>query len=119
MTWYVELGGPHGGPLPTPVVTSLSVDRLFPGDTVVISGSGFTPGTTVTLNPGNIIVGVSMPTVTDEITVTLPFNLPNIKHTLTVSNGNEATPVDLFIVRDVTFTNASAQEVDVLIGELN
>lgn len=119
MTWFVELGGPHGGPLPTPQVTSLSSDRLFPGDTLVISGSGFTPGTTVTLNPGNILLGLSMPTVTDEITVALPTNLPNLKHTVTVSNGNVANIVDLFIVRDIIFTNPLGQPLDVILGELN
>ncbi len=119
MTWYVELGGPHGGPLPTPEITSLSEDRVFSGDTIVISGSGFTPGTTVTLNPGSLLVAISTPTVTDEITVVLPTNLPNIKHTITLSNGNKSIPVDLFILRDVTFTNTTSNPVDVLIGELN
>jgi hypothetical protein len=119
MTWYVTLGGHYGGNPETSQVAGLSSTSVELGASFTIYGSGFTPGTTVILSPGDVVVGESRPTVTDEITVTMPTNLPNIKHLLTVFNGTTSNYIEIFVTRAVTFTNASGQEIDVVIGGLN
>lgn len=119
MSWAVIPGSPHGGPLPTPSVDGITPDRVEGGDSVVITGSNFTPGTEVVLVPGNIVVGKSLPTVTDEITITLPLVLSNVKYSLFADNGIESNRVDLFVLRDVTFTPSNNDEMDITIMSAN
>ena len=119
MTWPINYGAPYGGALPTVQVDSLSITRAFVGDTVVVFGSGFSPGTQVFLNPGNILIGTSLPTVTDEITVTIPFGIPNIRHVITVNNDTSSDTISIFVIRDVSFSSPTGQTIDVLSGELN
>ena len=119
MTWYVTLGGHYGGPPPAPQIDDLSSYKVVIGESFTIYGSGFTPGTTVTLFPGDIVVGISSPTITNEIVVTLPSNLPNIKHLLTVSTDTGFNTVELQVARDVTFINPTNQAIDVIVAGLN
>ena len=119
MTWAVTPGGPHGGPSPVPQVDDIVSHRLYPGDTLVLTGTGFTPGTQVVLNPGGKVIGVSSPLSTTSITLTLPFGLPNVKHQVTVSNGNQSNSVELFVLRDVTLAAAPNTIANVTLVEAN
>jgi len=119
MTWYITPGSFYGGEPPTAQITELSADTVELGESFTIYGSGFLPGTTVTIQPGGVVIGTSSPVNTTEITATLPINLPNIKHIITVSNGTSSSATEIFVTRAVTFTNTSGQSLDVLLGELN
>lgn len=119
MTWPVIPGAPHGGPLPSVVIDGLSSIKAYAGDQVVISGSGFTPGTQIYLNPGNILIGTSMPTITDEITVTIPYGLANQRYVMTVTNGAYSQTTNIYVVRDIEFSTNAGQVIDIIIGELS
>jgi hypothetical protein len=120
VTWAIIPGTQHGGLPPQISVDPLTIYRGYEGDSITITGSGFTPGTQVILNPGNILAGTSMPTVTDEITFTIPVGIPNVMYSVSVNNGGStATSTNLFVVKDITFTTSTGQAIDVLIGVLN
>ncbi len=119
MTWAQTLGGPHGGVLPTPQVNDLPNQLLYAGDPLVITGTGFTPGTQVIAEPGGKLLGTSNPTDTTTINLTVPYNLPNVKHTLCVTNGNTSNKIDLFVVRDVTIQAAPNTLASVTVVEAN
>ena len=119
MVWAQTLGGPHGGPSPTPQLVDLPIQQLYPGDLVVLTGIGFTPGSQVILEPGFKIVAISNPTITTTISFTLPFGLPNVKHKLYINNGNTSNSIDLFVIRDVLIETATSTVADVSLAEVN
>lgn len=119
MTWAQTPGEPHGGPLPTPVVNDLSVRVLSAGDALVITGTGFTPGSLVIAQPGSKVLAVSSPTDTTTITTIVPYDLPNVKHMITVTNGNQSNAIELFVVRDVTITPSLNTTTDITLVEAN
>lgn len=107
MTWAVTPGQPHGGPLPLPSIDALDTQHFYAGDTVTITGNGFTPNSQILLQPQNRVIGFTNPTTTTTVDVMLPYDLPNRKHTLSIYNGNLSNEVDLFIVRDVSIMATS------------
>lgn len=119
MTWAVIPGAPHGGPLPSVQIDSISPRQVVEGDTITILGSGFSPGTTIVLNPGNILAGTSMPTVTDEITFKVPTNITNMRYVVTLRNDVSSAQASFFLIRDIAFSSATGQSLDVLISEMN
>jgi len=120
MTWAVIPGTPHGGIPPLPQIDSISVDSVFSGDTVVIDGVNFFPGTCVFLDPGMVLVSKASNINTTQITVTVPYGLPNIKHKLYVNNGQDSNKLDLFVKRDVTIDPVNTTEdIDIILSGAN
>lgn len=119
MVWAQIIGGPHGGVSPTPQVDGLVGQLLYPGDTLVLTGSGITPGTQVVVEPGFRVIGISNPTSSTTISITIPFDLPNVKHKLYLSNGNQSNSIDLFVLRDVNVTAAPNTVANVTLVEAN
>jgi len=119
MTWAQILGGPHGGPLPTPVVDDLAVQTVQSGQTITITGTGFTPGSQIILEPGGIVIGEVSPVDPTTVEVTIPYGLPNVKHKLYISNGNDSNSIDLFVTRTVFIASAPGTIAAASIGEMN
>lgn len=118
MVWAQTIGGPHGGPLPVPVVSDLVVQSVKSGDVITITGTGFTPGSQIILEPGSRLVGAVNPVDTTTANLTIPYGLPNIKHKLYVDNGNRSNGIDLFITRSVSITAKANTTSSIVLSEM-
>jgi len=120
MTWAIIPGSPHGGIPSSPGITSISHERAYIGDVITLTGTNFTPGSQVLLLPGDILAGISMPTITTSIDFEIPSGIPNIKYSLYVSNGTNSNAVELFVEEDRTIENPSGEvNAEVTLGEFN
>ena len=115
MTWAVIPGSPYGGLPPAPQLDDLPTQLLYQGDPLTLTGTGFTPGTQVILDPGGQVIATSSPTDTTSITLTVPFGLPNVLHRLHVTNGGASNSIELFVLRDVTLSTAIGVTAEVTV----
>lgn len=119
MTWALIQGEAWGGPTPAPQITGITLFEVFPGDTVTVTGTGFTPENQVKLVPGDVVVATVSTTDTTSVTFDIPLGLPNTKHQLFISGpGGASNQVELFIKRNVSFTDPSGGATS-LIGAFN
>ncbi|MHA2065629.1 MAG: hypothetical protein ACXABY_14735 [Candidatus Thorarchaeota archaeon] len=119
MTWAVIPGSPHGGLPPAPVIDSISVDEVVSGDTVVIDGLNFFPDSKVFLDPGARFVTTVSPANTTQVTITIPYGLPNIKHKLYISNDQDSNKVDIFVTRSVMIDPTSTVDANIILSGAN
>ena len=107
---------PTGGPPPAPIITSLSPNAASPGTVIVVAGQNFFPGTTFRLEPGNIPLGIVVPTQPTTFIFTLPLGLAGFPLRVYANNGQDSNGVVLGVLVAAYVQGASSTSGSLTLG---